>query len=203
MPNNLVFNNSAQELKVQIYGITSGAAVTGLLVVTSGNMQIGGSVTATIANTVTVTGQVTVTANNFSIRALASATDTVSVTGSVTATIANTVSVSLAGHGFTTSTLTITTADGALTSTAFQFDTSQYKDYSFYVVNTGTAAVSVRLQISPTTTQTFFANDNTTEVSLAQNAQTVLVPGIFLNYTRIQVRGAQTVTAIAYFNGQN
>ena len=236
MPNNLVFNNSAQELKVQIYGITSGSTVTGLLVDNSGNMQVGGSVTATIANTVTVTansfdiralasatdtvsvtgsvtatiantvtvtGQVTVTANSFDIRALASATDTVSVTGSVSATIANTVTVSLGGHGFTTSTLTITTADAALTNTAFQFDTSQYKDYSFYVVNTGTAAVSVRLQISPTTTETFFVNDNTTEFSLAQDAQTVLVPGIFLNYTRIQVAGAQTITAIAYFNGQN
>ncbi|OGO78630.1 MAG: hypothetical protein A2Y23_10150 [Clostridiales bacterium GWB2_37_7] len=275
MPNNLVFNNSAQELKVQIYGITSGAAVTGLLVDNSGNMQVGGSVTATIANTVTVTansfdiralasatdtvsvtgsvtatiantvtvtgqvtvtandfnirslasatdtvsvtgsvtatiantvtvtGQVTVTANAFDIRALASATDTVSVTGSVSATIANTVTVSLGGHGFTTSTLTISTADAALTNTAFQFDTSQYKDYSFYIVNTGTAAVSVRLQISPTTTQTFFMNDNTPEISLAQDAQTVLVPGLFLNYTRIQVTGAQTITAIAYFNGQN
>ncbi len=275
MPNNLVFNDSAQNLKVQIYGITSGASITGLLVDNSGNLQVGGSVaatiantvtvtansfdiralssvtdtvsvtgsvsatiantvtvtgqvtvtansfdiralssatdtvsvtgsvSATIANTVTVTGQVTVTANSFDIRALSSATDTVSVTGSVNATIANTVTVSIGGRGFTSSSLTISTSDAALTNTAFQFDTSQYKDYSYYIVNTGTAAVSVRIQISPTTTETYFVNDITAEVSLAQGAQTVLVPGIFLNYTRIQVSGAETITAIAYFNGQN
>ncbi len=203
MPNNLVFNYSAQELKAQVYGITSGATITGLLVDNTGTLQVGGSVTATIANTVTVTGQVTVTANNFNIRSLAAATDTVTVTGSVTATIAGTVTVSLGGHAFTTSDLSISTADGALTNTAFQFNTSQYKDYSFYVVNTGTAALSVRIQVSPTTTETYFTNDSTSEISLAQNAQTVLVPGVFLNYSRIQVAGAQTVTALAYFNAQS
>jgi hypothetical protein len=197
MPNNLVFNYSAQELKAQIYGITSGATLTGILVDNNGVLQIGGGVTATIANTVTVT------ANSFDIRSLSAATDTVSVSGGITATIANTVTVSIGGHAFTSSNLTISTGSGALTNTAFQFDTSQYKDYSFYIVNTGTAAVSVRLQISPTTTETFFTNDNTPEISLAPNTKAVLVPGFFLNYTRVQVTGSETVTALAYFNAQS
>ena len=166
-------------------------------------VSVAGSVTATIANTVTVTGAVSVTANSFDIRALSSATDTVSVAGSVTATIANTVTVSVGGYGFTSSDLNIALTDVSLTNTAFSFDTSQMKQYSFYVVNTGTAAISVRLQVSPTTSETYFVPDNTSEVALTQNQAAVLVPGYFLNYTRVQVLGAQTATAVAYFNGQN
>ena len=203
MPNNLVFNDSAENLKVQSFGATSGGTVTSLLVANDGALQVGGTITAAIADTVTVTGAVSVTANSFDIRALSSATDTVSVAGSVTATIANTVTVSVGGYGFTSSDLNIALTDVSLTNTAFSFDTSQMKQYSFYVVNTGTAAISVRLQVSPTTSETYFVPDNTSEVALTQNQAAVLVPGYFLNYTRVQVLGAQTATAVAYFNGQN
>lgn len=203
MPNNLVFNDSAQNLKVQSFGSTSGGTITSLLVANDGTLQVGGSITATIANTVTVTGQVSVTANDFDIRSLSSATDSVSVTGAVTATVANTVSVSVVGSGFTSSSLTIALDNAGLTDTAFSFDTSQMKQYSFYVANTGTAAISVRLQVSPTTAETYFIPDKTIEVSLTADQSTVLVPGYFLNYTRIQAVSSETASAVAYFNGQN
>jgi hypothetical protein len=268
MPNNLVFNDSAQNLKVQTFGTTSGGTVTSLLVANDGTLQVGGSitvantvtvagsvtaaiadtvtvaglvsvtangfdirflsdatdtvsvtgsvtaaiadtvtvagsVTAAIADTVTVAGLVSVTANSFDIRFLSDATDTVSVTGSVTATIANTVTVSVVGYGFTTSDLTINLTDAGLTNTAFSFDTSQMKQYSFYVVNTGAATISVQLQVSPTTTETFFVPDKTAEVALTSNQAAVLVPGYFMNYTRLQVAAGETASAIAYFNGQN
>jgi hypothetical protein len=72
-------------------------------------------------------------------------------------------------------------------------------------MNTGTATVSVRLQVSPTTVESYYVNDNTAEVTLTQNQATVLVPGLFLNYTRLRVLGTSdaTVTSQAYFNGQN
>jgi hypothetical protein len=246
MPNNLVFNDSAQNLKVQTFGTTSGGTVTSLLVANDGTLQVGGSitvantvtvagsvtaaiadtvtvaglvsvtangfdirflsdatdtvsvtgsvtaaitdtvtvagsVTAAIADTVTVAGLVSVTANSFDIRFLSDTTDTVSVTGSVTAAIANTVTVSVVGYGFTTSDLTINLTDAGLTNTAFSFDTSQMKQYSFYVVNTGAATISVQLQVSPTTTETFFVPDKTAEVALTSNQAAVLVPGYFRN----------------------
>ena len=242
MPNYLVFNDSAENLKVQSYGITSGGTVTGILVETDGTLQVGGSITATITDTVIVSGEVTVTANDFDIRSLSAATDTVSVEGTVTAAIGDTVTVagevsvtasdfdirglsaatdtvsvegtvtavigdtvtvSVAGHGFTMSSLVINLDDANLTNTEFNFDTSQMKQYSFYIVNTGTATVSAMLQVSPTTTETYYTPDKSAEIALTQDESAVLVPAFFMNYTRIQVQSSETVTAEVYFNGQN
>lgn len=281
MPNYLIFNDSAENLKVQSYGVTSGGTVTGILVESDGTVQVGGSITATltdtvmisgevtvtandfdirslsaatdtvsisgdinavitetvpvagevsvtandfdirglsaatdtvsvegtvtaaIGDTVTVAGEVSVTANDFDIRGLAAATDTVSVEGTVTAAIGDTVTVSVAGHGFTASSLTINLDDANLTSTEFNFDTSQMKQYSFYIVNTGTATISAMLEVSPTTTETYYTPDKSAEITLTQDESTVLVPAFFMNYTRIQVQSSETATAEVYFNGQN
>jgi len=279
MPNNLIFNNSAESLKVQVYGVTSGATVTGLLVDGSGYLQVAGTVNATLAGgTVSVTandfdirtltsadqvtlaggtvsvnirtltsadqvtlagGTVSVTANSFDIRTLTSA-DQVTLAGgtvSVTAnsfdirTLTSADQVTLAGgtvsvtansfdirslsqasdtisfgtHGFTSSSLTITSTEIGFTSTAFYIDTSQIKDYSFYVYNSSqTATVSVRLQVSPTTTDSYFANDTTAQILAGASSLNVLVPGYFMNYTRLQIlkTSANTCTLELYFNGQ-
>lgn len=184
MPNNIIFNDAAENLKSQIYGTTSGGALTPLLVESDGTLNV----TATISGTVTVTtGTVTITATDFDIRAL-NATDD---------------SVSIGGYGFTVSTITITTADAALTNTEFDFETSEYRTYSFYIVNTGTETVYARLQVSPTTNETFYMNDKTTVVTLTQDQKIVLVADYFLQQTRLQLYSAATATAVAYFNAQN
>ena len=249
MPNNLVFNNVAENLKTQIYGSTSGGTITSVLVDSNGNIQLGGSVTATVvAGTVTVVGgniTATVAAGTVTVSAVSQGTVTVVggnitatvaagtvtveggnitatvaagtvtvVGGNITATIAagtvtivgGSISATIAGHGFTSSNTTLNTNTAALTNTAFQFDTSQFDNhYSFYIMNTGAATVSVRLQVSPTTTNSYFVNDNTAEVTLTQNQAIVLVPGYFLNYTRVQVLGvgSDTSTVVAYINAQN
>lgn len=220
MPNNIVFNNVAENLKTQIYGTTSSGTVTSLLVDNSGNVQIGGSITSTVTGTVNVSGgninsTVTGTVNVSGGSITSTVTGTVSISdGSITATVTGTVNISggsvsatIAGHGFTSSFATLTANASAATNTSFVFDSSQfgYNNYSFYVKNTGTATVSVRLQVSPTTAESYYVNDTTAEVTLTQNQAVVLAPGLFLNYTRLRVLGTSeaTVTVEGYFNGQN
>ena len=288
MPNYLVFNYTAENLKAQTFGSTADGTVTSLLVDNDGALQIGGTVTAAIADTVPVTGEVSVTANDFDIRGLSAATDTVSVEGTVTAAIADTVPVTgevtvtandfdirglsaatdtvsvegtvtaaiadtvpvtgevsvtandfdirglsaatdtvsvqgtvtaaiagtvpvnitstvpinIAGHGFTTSNLTITLGAGNLTNTAFNFNTSQMRQYSFYIRNTGTSTISASIQVSPTTTEAYYTSGTTASATLSQGRAIALVPAYFMNYTRLQVTSSQTATAVVYFNGQ-
>lgn len=184
------------------------ATVTGEVTAT-----VNGSVTATVTGevTATVTGEVTATVSGSvtatvtgEVTATVTGEVTATVVGSVTATVAGEVSVTIAAHGFTSSFATLTGISADLTDTSFSFDTSTIKDYTFYVNNTGSATVLARIQISPTTTESFFTNDTTAQITLTPGQINTLVPGIFLNYTRIQVYGSPsaTFTVLAYFNGQ-
>ncbi|EYE89499.1 hypothetical protein Q428_02440 [Fervidicella metallireducens AeB] len=96
MPNNIIFNDSAQNLKVQIYGSNTN---TPLQVDGSGNMFVN------VANNVTVTGAVNVS-NTVEIRALTYTTDTVTVTGAVN--VAN--SVDIRALSYTVDSITVTGA---------------------------------------------------------------------------------------------
>jgi|GEM_PF-2046117 len=246
MPNNLVFNNSADSLRTHIYGATSGGAITSIMVDSTGIMQVGGSISATFTGgevtatvngsvtatvngsvtatvngsvtatvngsvTATVNGSVTATVNgsvtatvNGSVTATVNGSVTATVNGSVTATVNGSVSVTLASHGFTSSSASLTGLTTDLTNTDFVFDTSTIKDYTFYIRNVGADTVAARLQISPTLTEAFFANDTTLQILITPGQNATLVPGIFLNYTRLEVYGSPsaTFTVTAFFNGQ-
>ena len=222
MPNNLVFNSSADSLRARIFGATSGGTVTSVLVDSTGMMQVGGSVSATFVGgevtatvngsvTATVNGSVTATVNgsvtatvNGSVTATVNGSVTATVNGSVTATVNGSVSVTLASHGFTSSSASLTGLTADLTNTDFVFDTSTIKDYTFYIRNVGADTVAARLQISPTLTEAFFTNDTTAQITVTPGQNATLVPGIFLNYTRLEVYGSPnaTFTITAFFNGQ-
>jgi hypothetical protein len=83
MPNNLVFNEVAEQLKTLVYGSNAGIAVA-IKVDGSGNVAIRGLAAST--DTVSIGGVVTVTASAFDIRYLSASTDTVSIGGTVTVT---------------------------------------------------------------------------------------------------------------------
>ncbi|MBZ4666511.1 DUF6385 domain-containing protein [Mahella sp.] len=151
----------------------------------------------------TATDVVTVTAVAFDIRPL-TATDVVTVTATdfdIRPLTAAEDSVELGARVFTETNTAIAGVVG--TGTVLQTDTSQYSLYSFYVNNTGTAAITVQLQISPTTTEAYFVDDGSGPVSVAAGEKAVLVAKSFLRYTRVYYdSGAATATAEFYFNGQ-
>lgn len=205
MPNNIVFNPVADQLKSLVHGQTAGGTVTALLTDASGNLQ-----------TMLQNASVTVTATNFDIRPLSYTTDTISVQSivdTVNTNVTNTVNIRslspgtdtvsniLSGRAFTSVTTSINNVTG--TGTLLMEDTSQKRMYTYYVYNSGAAAISVKLQISPTTAEAYFVDDPSGEVSVASGSATTLVAQRFLNYTRLYYNaGAATVTAVFYYNAQ-
>jgi hypothetical protein len=234
MPNNLVFNNVADQLKSLVHGHTSTGLAIPLNVDTSGNVSMtvtdldirsltAATDTVSIGNTVTVeatdldirpltgaTDSVTVTATDFDIRPLTAATDTVSIGNTVTVEAtdldirdlsAATDTISLGGRQFTESNITVGSFVG--TGVVLQFDTSQQQEYSYYVKNTGSAVISVKLQISPTDNADYFVDDGSGEVSVAAGDKAVLVLQKYLRYTRVYYNsGAATATAEFYYNAR-
>lgn len=237
MPNNIVFNDSAQNLKVQIYGSNTSTPLqvdgSGNMVVNvANNVTVTGSVNVTntveiraltyTTDTVTVTGAVNVAnsvdiraltytvdsitvtgavnvANTVNIRALSYATDTVTVTGIVE--VANSPTVQIGGYAFSASNTTLSSEEGA-TITSFKFDTSQYKLYTFYIYNSGTNAISAQLEVSPVDTDSYYVPDKSIAISLGGGEKQILIPGYFLNYTRLKISSSSAFTAEVYFNGQ-
>ncbi|MCX7884945.1 MAG: DUF6385 domain-containing protein [Caloramator sp.] len=220
MPNNIIFNETAEELKAQVFGY-NGTTLQSLQLDASGNLKIGGSVTisnsvtivaenlniralsgatdsvavsgtVTVAGTVTVGNTVTVVAESLSIRALSANTDTVSIGGVV--------SVINTGNSFTENNVTIT--DVAGTGVTLTFDSSQQTLYSYYVKNNASNTIQVRLQISPTENDDYFINDQAAATDLSPGNAIVIVPKYFLRYTRLYF-DTRTYTANfeAYCNG--
>ncbi|WP_026487474.1 DUF6385 domain-containing protein [Caldanaerobius polysaccharolyticus] len=205
MPNNIVFNPVADQLKTLVHGQTAGGTVTALLTDANGSLQ-----------TIVQNASVTVTATSFDIRPLSYTTDMVSVQSiveTVNANITNTINIRslspatdtvsniLSGRVFTSATASINNVTG--TGTLLLEDTSQKRMYTYYVYNTGAAALSVKLQISPTTAEEYFIDDPSGEISVTPGSATTLVAQRFLNYTRLYYdAGTATVTAVFYYNAQ-
>ena len=97
------------------------------------------------------------------------------------------------GVGYTTSNTAISdiAADG--TGATLTLNSSTKNLYSYYVKNTSdTASVSVKLQVSPTDTDSYFIDDTSTAITLATDAATVLVPKNYLHYTRLYYANLST-----------
>jgi len=187
MPNNIVFNNVAEQLKTQFYGY-DGSTVQTIKVDSSGNIKIvgisGDTVPVSVLNTVTVTvpDTLAVTAADLDIRDLTGAQD----------------SIMKAGCYFSESSTTI--SDVASTGIALTLDNSEQDVYSFYVNNTGAAAVSAKLQISPTNADAYFTDDSSGEISVGAGDMGVLVAQKYLKYTRLYYNPADTTTIEVYYN---
>lgn len=221
MPNNIIFNETAEELKAQVFGY-NGTSLQSLQLDTSGNLKVSGSMsisgpvtvvaeslsiralsgttdsvaisgTVTVAGTVTVGNTVTVVAESLSIRSLSASTDTVSVGG--------TVNVVKTGNSFTENNATITDVVG--TGVTLLFDSSQQTLYSYYVKNNASNTIQVRLQISPVNDDDYFINDQLVATDVPPDGgAVVLAPKYFLRYTRLYYdTGTDTANFEAYYNG--
>ncbi|MBA1335421.1 MAG: hypothetical protein HPY66_1044 [Firmicutes bacterium] len=187
MPNNIVFNNVASQLKTQLYGY-DGSSVVPIMTDASGNIKIvgvsGDTIPVSIADPVTVTipDTVAVTAADLDIRDLSGTRD----------------SVIKAGSYFSESIITLPNITS--TGIALTIDNSQQDIYSFYVKNTGAAAVSVKLQISPTDVDDYFTDDPSNETLIAADNMDVLVAQKFLRYTRVYYNASDTTSIEVYYN---
>jgi hypothetical protein len=97
------------------------------------------------------------------------------------------------GVNFTSLTASLT-APASGTGIALTLDSSEKSLYSFYAMNSGgTAPITVKLQVSPTTTSSYFVDDSSTPVLLNPLEAAVLVPKYYLNYTRLFYANNDTV----------
>ncbi|MGJ7045009.1 DUF6385 domain-containing protein [Thermoanaerobacterium thermosulfurigenes] len=216
MPNNIVFNPVAEQLKTLVHGMQGTIPTPLLLDSTTGKLlsTVDGSVT--VAGTVTAQGTLTVTASNFDIRPLSGTTDsvtissgTVTVAGTVTVTAssldirpltASTDSFTLGSRTFLEDSTNIAGVTG--TGVVLMENTGNKSMYSYYITNTGTNTISIKLQISPTTTDTYFVDD-INSISLAGGSITVLTAVKFMQYTRLYYdTGGAAATAEFYYNAQ-
>jgi len=218
MPNNIVFNDVASQLKTQIYGSNNGNIVpistdeNGNITLTATDLDIRDLSADTDSVTVTATDldirdlsadtdSVTVTATDLDIRDLSADTDSVTVTATdldIRNLSGETDSIIKAGSLFTESNVTL--EDITSTGIALSIDTSQQDIYSFYVRNTGAASVSVKLQISPTDSDDYFEDDSSSEVALDAGDRAILVAQRYLKYTRVYYNASDTTTIEAYYN---
>jgi hypothetical protein len=171
--NNLVFNTASSELRTLITNTT-----------------------------VTVEGSVTI--SNASLDVVIT-NDTVTVEGSVTisnASIAVTGGVSITGH--TVETLSDSADNTTGTGVLFaDTDISDITTGSFFFYNTGTSSVTVSLELSPTTTETFYIPDpDNDDYVVAQDGNLIIAIGKFANYARLLFDAGAGATFEAYYIGQ-
>jgi len=107
---------------------------------------------------------------------------------------------------YTSDNTTIASIATTATGTALQENTSDKSLYSFYVKNnSSTASVSVKLQVSPTSTSSYFIDDSSTAITLATGAATVLVPKVYQAYTQLYYTNldeTDTAAIVAYYDGR-
>lgn len=183
MPNNIVFNPVAEQLKTLIHGMQGTTATPLLLDSTSGKLlsTVDGSVT--VAGTVTAQGTLTVTASALDIRPLSASTD----------------SFTLGSRTFIEDSTSIANITG--TGAVLTENTGNKSMYSYYIANAGANPITVALQISPTTTATYFVQD--IGIVVLGGAITVLATTKFMQYTRLFYdTGILPATAQFYYNAQ-
>lgn len=208
MPNNLVFNTVASELKTQIYGF-DGANVQPVATDSNGNLLISGTVTANIATVTAIVESGTITAllstvtavvASGTITALLATVTAVVESGTITALVSTVTAITEVS--FTETDTAITVSPGA-TVTALTEDTSTTRTVSFYVQNTAAVQMAAILQEAPTDVEGFYVNDGVA-TTIAAAAQTILVPSKFLRFTRVLVGSAtDTASANVYYNAQS
>lgn len=183
MPNNLVFNDVANQLKTSIYGL-SGTNQVQVKVTSDGSVAVTGTV-----NVNTVSGTVTVTATDLDIRNLNSASDNVTVTGNITSML-----------NVAESNVAVTSGQ---TGVVLPMNTSNMSMYSYYVKNTAAETLSVFLQVAPINDNAYYMQDSATIVQIAQNNSAILTAEKYLNFTRLNYSaGGATPSFEAYYNAQ-
>jgi carbonic anhydrase/acetyltransferase-like protein (isoleucine patch superfamily) len=213
--NNLIFNTAADQLLTTVTGTVTVSAITGSVTISNASLTVNGTVTVaeitnpvTIGNTsLTVAGTVTVaeitnpvTIGNTSLTVAGTVT-VAQITNPVT--IGNTsLTVGVTSYAFTSNVATVTAGSG--TGQVFDnTDISNQKVGTFFIYNTGGETLTISLQISPTTTSTYYIDDPSySSITVAAGAETIMVLSKFANYARLQYTGATSTDFVAYYDFQ-
>ncbi|SFB39105.1 DUF6385 domain-containing protein, partial [Clostridium frigidicarnis] len=119
---------------------------------------------------------VTVTALDLDIRNLSGATDSVAIIGLLT-TSETTVASSITSGGI------------------FPQNTSLTSEFSYFVVNNSADTVTVRLEISPTTVESYFIPDpNQNDTVIAPTDKAIIITSLYSNYMRLFYEATTTPT---------
>ncbi|MFZ5965978.1 MAG: DUF6385 domain-containing protein [Bacillota bacterium] len=225
MPNNLIFNGTADQLKTKLYGDNNGTT-TAIAVNANGNLTVIVETITEVTNvsSVDTVDQVTNVASVDTVDVVSAVTtvtqvnnissvDTIDQITNVASVdtidaltqIINTVNVDVVANGFAENVATIANYNFTTETTTLSVDTSAKTLYSFYVKNTGASTVTAKLQISPTTTAADFIDDpgGDTATLAPSTGKDVLATQRYLKYTRLHLSGTGTSTIFAYYNAHN
>ncbi len=110
------------------------------------------------------------------------------------------------GVAYTSSNVTVGNVAAGDTGTTLVLNSSEKSLYSYYVKNTSTdATIRVKLQVSPTTTASYYTDDTPTYVEIACGSAAVLVPKYYLAYTRLyyeNIDATYDATLVAYYDAR-
>ena len=110
------------------------------------------------------------------------------------------------GVSFTSSNTTVGSIAAGDTGTTLVLNSSEKSLYSYYVKNTSTdATIRVKLQVSPTTTASYYTDDTPTFVDIACGAAAVIIPKYYLAYTRLyyqNIDATYDATFVAYYDAR-
>ena len=175
MPNYLVFNNSAQNLRTTIYG-ADGSAIRPVAVDSNGDFLFSPlsviSVTATnldIRPLTTAEDSVVVTATNLDIRDLSGTQD----------------SVQIYSERFVEDTTSTSVPNG--TTYLLTKDISAYRENSYFIRNISGASITITLQIAPVDSDAFYVN-NSTPQAVAVSANNITSVTTAMKFARLKGR---------------
>ena len=187
--NHLVFNTTSSQLQALFYGL-NGTQSLAIAVDSSGRFLISSqsavpitAVNLDIRNLTETRDTVNVVATNLDIRDLNGAQD----------------SVQIYSQAFTETNISTSVVSG--TNILLATNIGAYSSNSFFLRNTGSATVTVTLQVAPVNDSNYYVtNVSATSVSAGNNyLQAVSIP---VKYARLSVTATTTVSVVAYYNGR-
>ncbi|SKC84209.1 DUF6385 domain-containing protein [Maledivibacter halophilus] len=189
-------------------GVTDSVVIRETVSVTAENFDI--RQLSGVTDSVVIRETVSVTAENFDIRQLSGVTDSVVIRETVSVTAENfdirplsgaTDSIQLSSRLLTEDSLAF--EDVTVATATFVQNTGEQSEYSFYVFNTGSNTLTVQLQISPISTDSYFMDDPSGAVGLESGDKVTLVAGRFLKYTRLFYdTGGEACSFNVHYNAQ-
>jgi len=188
--NNLIFNRTAEQLHSTVYG-KYGDQTRPVAVDTGGQIVFSSSSIFTI------------TATNLDIRDLTAARDTVNVTATdldIRDLNGSQDSVQISSKSFVTDTLSTSVSSG--TTYLLVKNIGNYSENSFFIRNTGSATITVTLQVSPVDDTDYYTNNGSAQSATTSSRNIVFAVTVPAQYARLQVLANTNVSLVAYYNGR-
>ena len=211
--NLLVSTNTPVEIgnsSITVSGSVEISSFTGPVTIANDSLTVNGSVgitgdvtigndSLTVNGSVGITGDVTIANDSLTVNGTVAVS---SITGDVT--IGNdSLTISVGGHVFAEDSddlVDVTGTDVVFDNT----DISQITTASFLVYNTGSADITISLQLSPTTASAFYINDPAyTNTVITASENMIITVNRFAKYARLQYTlDSVTASFSAYYNAQ-